>query len=104
MLGHDKAHKVQSVKRNFMLCGLQKMTKHRKADGLRCWHFWYGTWTAGRIFKTLELAYLGIPVLLKETGAAQNYSDLNWPGGSLYGSAVQRFSTNLASELSGFVN
>jgi hypothetical protein len=26
MLGHDKAHKVQSVKRNFMLRELQKMT------------------------------------------------------------------------------
>jgi hypothetical protein len=51
MLGHDKAQKVQIVKRNFMLRGLQKMTIRRKADGLRCWHFWYGPWKEGRIFE-----------------------------------------------------
>jgi hypothetical protein len=51
MLGHDKAHKVQSVKSNFMLRGLQKMTIHRKADGLRCWHFWDGPWKVGRFFE-----------------------------------------------------
>ena len=57
MLGHDKAHKVhkvQSVKSNFMFRGLQKMTIHRKAVGLRCWHFWYGPWKAWGIFKVLE--------------------------------------------------
>jgi len=33
-----------------MLRGLKKMTKHRKADGLRCWHFWDGPQTTGWIF------------------------------------------------------
>jgi hypothetical protein len=51
MLGHDRAHKVQSVKSNFMLRGPQKMTIHRKADELRCWHFWYGPWKVGRFFE-----------------------------------------------------
>ena len=74
MLGHDKAHKVQSVKKNFMMRGLQKMTIHRKADGLRCLHFWYGPWEEGRFFEFLEVGFLGRTALHQEAGAVRSES------------------------------
>jgi hypothetical protein len=33
-LGHDKVHKMQSVKRNFMFARLQKVTLRRKRIGV----------------------------------------------------------------------